>query len=117
MISGLFVILVIINALEDAFRDNDRKILAHLFNTLHIAGWIGMIYFDFTWIFIIQYILIRFALFDVIYNLTRGQKIFHIGSTSIYDKFWKRFEKVTKFPMNHVFFWIKLISLLIAITL
>jgi hypothetical protein len=114
MISGLFVILVIINALEDGFRDSNKKVLAHLFNGLHIAGWIAMMYFDFSWVFVLKYVLIRFALFDVTYNLIRGNKIFYIGTTSLYDKFWRWLEH-KKIPINHLLFWTKLISLLIAL--
>lgn len=116
LIFGLLIILVIINGLEDGFRDKGKKILAHMFNSLHIAGWFCMITFDFQWIYVIQYVLIRFALFDVIWNLLVNQSIFYIGYTSLYDKFWRWFEKWTKWPMNHFLFMIKLISLLIAIS-
>ena len=112
----IIVLLVIINALEDAFRDTNKKVLAHLFNSLHIAGWFFMMQYDLTVMLVIEYILIRFALFHILYNMIKGVDIFYVGTTSIYGKFWTWFEKWTKFPLNHLLFWLKLISLLLAIS-
>lgn len=112
----ILTVLVLLNALEDSFRDSNKKILAHIFNALHIAGWIYMIQFELTYILVIQYILIRFSLFDIIYNLIIGNNIFYVGNASIYDKFWQWIKVKTKFQINHLLFWLKLISLLIALS-
>src|SRR6056297_304148 len=96
----LLIILVLVNAIEDAFRDEGKKELAHLFNTLHIAGWFCMMSFPISLILVVQYVLARFALFDITYNLMRGIDLFYIGSTSIYDKLWRWFGEITGFPMN-----------------
>ena len=120
LIFGLLVILVIINGLEDGLRDKGKKILAHIFNSLHIAGWMFFAYIfwglDFKLIYAFQYILIRFALFDLVWNLINGLPLFFTGTTSLYGKFWKWINNKLKWNSEHFLFWIKLISLLIAIS-
>lgn len=113
---GILILLVLINSLEDGFRDTNKKVLAHLFNTLHIVGWLFMIQYELSYILITQYVLLRFSLFDIVYNLIKGNKTFYIGNTSIYGKFWNWIYKITKFQITHLLFWLKLISLLIAIS-
>lgn len=109
--------LVLANAIEDSFRTKNKKVLAHIYNSIHIVGWFYLMKFDFNWTYVFQYILIRFALFDITWNLIVGKPLFYIGTTSLYDKFWQWFKKTTKFPMNHFLFWVKLIALLLAVIL
>lgn len=62
------------------------------------------------------YLLLRFALFDIIFNWCAGLPIFFIGKTKLYDKFWYWFFKTTHFPINHFFITVKFIGLIIGIT-
>ena len=41
------------------------------------------------WKIIGGYLLLRFALFDIVWNISAGQKIYYIGRTKLYDKFFK----------------------------
>ncbi|NLG02388.1 MAG: hypothetical protein GX567_00910 [Clostridia bacterium] len=62
------------------------------------------------------YILLRFALFDVIHNLCAGIPMFYIGSTKWYDQIWQWFFNCSGIPSVHFLFMMKLIALLIGIT-
>jgi hypothetical protein len=61
------------------------------------------------------YLLLRFAIFDFAYNISRGINLFYIGSTKIFDKFWRWFFNITKLPEPHFFLVIKLIALVFGI--
>jgi hypothetical protein len=65
----------------------------------------------------IGYLLLRYALFDIVYNATRGVNIFFIGTTKLYDRLWKRFLDWTRFPDIHFLLWTKLLCLLIGLSL
>jgi len=69
------------------------------------------------WTVLVGYLLLRFALFDYLYNLTVGEKLFYIGTTKLYDEIWQSFFRWTKFPPEHFWGMFKFIALLIGITL
>jgi hypothetical protein len=62
------------------------------------------------------YLLLRFSLFDLIYNKIAGLPLTFIGSTKISDKLWNRFFKWTNFPVGAFFGMLKFICFLIGIT-
>jgi hypothetical protein len=62
------------------------------------------------------YLLLRFALFDIIYNLVAGLGIWFIGTTKLSDKFWQWFFKTTKFPVGLFFGMLKFICFSIGLT-
>lgn len=62
------------------------------------------------------YILLRFALFDVIHNLCAGIPVFFIGTTKWYDQIWQWFFTWSGIAAEHFLFMFKLIALLIGVT-
>ena len=68
------------------------------------------------WKLITGFVFVRFAIFDIAYNLTAGEEMYYIGMTKRYDKFWMWFFKVTGFPVNLFFGMLKFILLCIGIT-
>ena len=62
------------------------------------------------------YVLLRFALADLIFNLSAGLPLFYIGSTKIYDKIWQWFFEWTQFSEIHFLFMFKLIALCIGLS-
>lgn len=62
------------------------------------------------------YLLLRFAIFDAIYNLIRGLPLFFIGTTKLFDKAWRWFFSKTGIPHEHFLALLKFICLLIGIT-
>jgi hypothetical protein len=62
------------------------------------------------------YLLLRFALFDVIYNLIAGLPIFYIGCTKLSDKLWQKFFNWSHFPVVAFLGVLKFICLVIGFT-
>ena len=67
------------------------------------------------WKLIGGFIFIRYALFDLTYNLIRKLPWFYIGQTKIFDKVWNWFFRKTMFPVGHFLWLTKFILLLIGI--
>ena len=109
--------LVILEALWSGFYDRDKKTLSGWFQMGFLCAVLGVMLLDYTWLIVPAYILVRFALFDLVYNLIRGVDWWFIGSTKPIDRFWQWFFFKTGFPINHFFFWTKLISLIIGVSL
>jgi hypothetical protein len=86
VVSLVLLILVLLDAIGDAFRLRNWQIPHHIVEVFHVAGWIGVWFaFDFQWLYLPIYILGRIVLFDIVFNLTAGLPIGHIGENSIYD--------------------------------
>jgi hypothetical protein len=62
------------------------------------------------------FVLLRFAVFDIVFNAFAGLPLFFIGTTKLIDKFWQWFFGITKFPVTHFFFMVKLIALCIGLS-
>jgi len=62
------------------------------------------------------YVLLRFAIFDVIHNLCAGVPMFFIGTTKWYDRIWQWFFAWSNIPSDHFLFMFKLIALLIGVS-
>ena len=67
------------------------------------------------WLVLLGYFLLRYALFDYIYNLSSGNSLFYIGKTKLSDRALRWFFKVSRIPEAHFLFMTKLITLPIAI--
>ena len=95
MILPYFILLIVLNAISDGLKN---KPLKHLFAALHILGWLMFpeyLYKTLDWHWALYpdffemigiYALLRYFLFDGVWNIVRGKKIDYIGSTSLYDK-------------------------------
>lgn len=62
------------------------------------------------------YLLLRFAIFDAIYNLLRGNPLFFVGTTKLFDRAWRWFFSKTHIPHEHFLALLKFICLCIGIT-
>ena len=81
------ILLVIFDALGDGFRLQQWMIIHHSMETIVVAGWIliwATLKFD--PVFIVMYILCRFVLFDLTFNLTVGNAWWYIGESSLYGR-------------------------------
>ena len=87
----LFLIAVIFDAIGDALNDSHHKGIGHLLQAIVIGLLLMSPFFidialnSWGW-YLASYICLRIALFDPIYNITRGLKWNYIGSTSLWDK-------------------------------
>jgi len=62
------------------------------------------------------YVLLRFAIFDVIHNWCAGLPLFFIGNTKWYDQIWQWFFAWSGIAADHFLFMFKLIALLIGVS-
>lgn len=108
MILIICLFLIIFEAISEAFYDNGSKTLSGVFEFILRSATTIVVLF---WLFGIDspfgyelslfkliggYVLLRFAIFDVAYNLVRRLPIFYVGETKIYDKVWKAFFPVER---------------------
>lgn len=125
LLTALF--LIIFKASSDGLATKGHKTIAGVIDfiytsivTMIVFAWImGMILFNYghSFAFIIGgFLLLRFALFDIIFNLFVGENIFFIGSTKLFDKIWQKFFDWTHFPSGYFLGMLKFISLLISVT-
>lgn len=128
MITLIVLFLITAEAISEALYDNGSKTLSGIFEfilkavmTFVVLLWIYGIDSPFRyelplWQLIGGYLLLRFALFDVAYNLIRGLPVFYIGGTKIYDQLWRKFFGWSGIDTEHFLAMFKLIALAISVT-
>lgn len=90
---AILALSIIFDAVGDSSMDIGNKVFGHIFSSLSILFLLScilikgeMLIKNFLWV-LVGYVLIRFGLFDLTYNLTNPDLPWdYIGSTSIYDK-------------------------------
>jgi uncharacterized membrane protein len=126
--AALFLILS--ESISEALSDEGKKMVAGIIEfinlaviTLIIFAWLNCVYPKgirwqpaYYWQVVAGYILLRFALFDLAYNLIRRLPLFYIGMTKLSDKLLRKFFTRTRIPAEHMLFMFKLISLVIGLT-
>lgn len=128
MIFLIVLFLIIFEALSEALYDNGSKTLSGVLEfilraatTLVALLWLYGIDSPFAnyelslFKLIGGYVLLRFAIFDVAYNLVRRLPIFYVGETKIYDKVWKAFFRWSGIAYDHFLAMFKFIALLISL--
>lgn len=122
------ILLILLEAIPEGLADRGLKTIAGVIEfvyramvTLIVFAWLigfHLFHVEYENLFYIigGYLLLRFAIFDVVYNLIRGLSIFYIGTTKLYDKVWQWFFKVTGFPKDQFFSMVKFIAILIGVT-
>lgn len=118
----ILLLSILYNALEAIYEglyDNGKKLLSGIIefiSKLFSVATVAYITYGVTvglitipiWKLIIGFILIRFLLFDFVYNKVRGLPALFTGSTKIYDKL------LSKIP-SHFILFIKVIAGIIGI--
>ena len=113
IISLILLGLVMLDAIGDAFRHRHWQIPHHIMEVMHVAGWIAVwALFGFKPVFIAMYIVGRIVLFDVVFNLTAGLPIGHIGRSSLYDIILTWFGSWVKQHPAHFVFIFRFMALL-----
>ena len=111
----LIVILIILHALREAFFHDGHKLVAGFIDMAYLSVMIcGVVLMSGEWKWILICLLLRYAVFDLIYNLIRGLPVFYIGTTKPYDKL---IRKVFHENSKHFLFITKLMALATAIGL
>jgi len=127
MILLLALFLILFESVPEALALKGHKTIAGTIEfiyrvvvTLILFAWItGVqwhIYLGNYYFIIGGYLLLRFAIFDIIYNLIAGLSLTFIGTTKLSDKLWQKFFALTHFPVGLFFGMLKFICFLIGLT-
>ena len=95
----LLALFLLIEAIFEGLRTGGHYLASEIVEVVYLAG---ITYMAFTWLnklfifkvpdiasfvkVLIGYLLLRFALFDVIWNISAGQDLFYYGTTKLYDR-------------------------------
>ena len=110
----LISILIILDALKDAFYDNGKKLVSGIIDIVYLSAMIcGVVLMSGEWMWIVIYLLLRYAIFDLIYNLVRGLSLLYVGTTKPYDKV---IRSIFNENAIHFLFITKLAAFLSAVT-
>ena len=111
----LIPILIILDALKDALYDERRKYASGLADMVFLSAMIyGVVLLRGDWMWIIIYVLLRYAVFDLIYNIIRGLSLLYVGTTKPYDKL---IRKIFNENAIHFLFITKLMALISAVAI
>ena len=93
MILTLYILSILFGASSDAFNDKGKKSLGHVLEALELFSLllVPLWYTDgFGWL-IASYMLLRIGLFDIVYNIVRGNTLCFHGTSSLWDRFLNMF--------------------------
>ena len=96
----LAIFLIVFEAVSEGLQTGGHLLAAELVEFVYLAGiTLGLLmwlnwrqvnsFYDRSKLIkvIIGYILLRFALFDLVWNISAGQDLFFYGTTKVYDRF------------------------------
>lgn len=98
----LAIFLIFFESVPEALAATERKTLAGVFEFVYRAFVAVLVYGvlagfhwnigsgDYFWYHLGGYVLVRFAIFDYLYNVVANQPMFASGTTKLYDKFFGR---------------------------
>jgi hypothetical protein len=112
------LVLVVLDAVGDAFRLRKWNVLHHVFEVFHVAGFFAiwaLFSFDIIWVPI--YILCRIVVFDIVFNVVAGLPITYIGTNSLYDIFVTKLGGWVKQHPGHFAFIFRFMALVALIGL
>lgn len=87
---SIFTASVILNGIGDGLNDSKIKGIGHTFNIVATGTLLTTPFFindnkNF-WLYILSYACIRYSIFDISYNLTRGLPYNYVGNSAYTDK-------------------------------
>lgn len=112
IITLILLLQVALDASGDAFRAKGWQFVHHIMETFQIVGWIVVwALFGFNSLFIPIYILGRIWLFDLLFNIWKGNHLLYLGENDLYGKAIRWFAGKVKQNYMHFSFILKLIAL------
>ena len=102
---------VISGAMADGLNEKGKKDWGHPLEALSILLLLsGAFIFELNWTYIVAYTCFRIAFFDYAKNLTKGDPLFYLGTSNVWDRFFRQF------PSHGVTF-MRIIFLAVAISI
>lgn len=94
------LLIILLDASGDAFRLHGWQVAHHIMEALQICGWL-FIWFNFRFnpVWIVMYLLGRFVVFDVTFNLIAGLDWWYVGESSLYGRIIVWFSDLVKQPV------------------
>ena len=95
----ILTLILISDAVGDGQRTRGNQVIHHFFEVVMIALFFAIIVivnynmlsgFELRWL-LVYYLSLRLAGFDLIYNITAGNKWNYIGNSSLYDRLMKTY--------------------------
>lgn len=112
LIGLLLLLQVVLDATGDAFRAKGWQLAHHLTEGIQIAGWFLIwALFGFGYIFIPIYILGRIWLFDLLFNIWKGNQLLYMGENDVLGKAVRWFADLVGHNYMNFSFIIKLLAL------
>jgi len=109
----LFPVIVILAALMDGYQHSNRKLTGSFFKTLFLFAIAYGFYLCASFYSILYLFLCWVLLFDVVYNITRGELILYVGKTKWTDRLLRWLcdtNRATRGHYTHVSLLIKLVA-------
>ncbi len=94
---SILILAVLLGALADGLNESGRTSVGHPVEALEKAALI-MAGFLMGWLAIVPYVAFRVSLFDIVKNIAKGDPVFYLGDSNIWDRF------LNKFPVHGVTF-------------
>lgn len=108
MIIILYILSILFNAVGDGLNDSGKKGIGHILQAL---AFIPLLFDNPIWyVAIPSYTLLNIALFDYAYNISRGEDIDFVGTTSLWDRL------ISKVPFGFMLF-VRLMAFIVGIFL
>jgi hypothetical protein len=110
--SLIFLLLILLDAVGDALRARNKQVPHHTLEVIHIIGWffIAVIvargWLEWSDRQIVMYITLRIAIFDVIFNVIKGNKWSYVGESSLYGRFMNWFTDLPKIMEQGFLIWV-----------
>lgn len=92
VLSLILTLLIIYDAVGDALRARGKQIPHHILESVSVAAWFALIVIiargrlEWSDRLIVMYITLRIAIFDIIFNVIKGNKWSYVGESSLYGK-------------------------------
>ena len=110
--SLIFLVLILWDATGDALRAKGKQIPHHILEAVSVAAWLlialiiargWLVWYDTQ---IVMYITLRIAIFDVIFNVIKGNKWSYVGKSSIYGIVLSWFTKLDRVREPGFLIWV-----------
>lgn len=121
----LAILLIILEAIYEGLKCRNKHITSEIIELVFLCVlisfsffWLNEVRFPYVveymplWKVLGGYVLLRLALFDLIFNISAGVKLTYIGTTKLYDKI---LQKIVQMGGVGTLFFIRFILLVIAL--
>ena len=110
--SLIFLVLILWDAVGDGLRAKGKQIPHHILEAVSVALWLAIAlivargWLEWRDSQIVMYITLRIAIFDIIFNIVKGNKWSYVGTSSIYGIVLSWFTKLPRVKEPGFLIWV-----------